>query len=71
MNNRIMTTDERWQNGIEHDARSVAIFNTIRDIDVKYGGNSFDWQRGGDGDNGEQLMYILDIYFNPIPGDEL
>lgn len=55
--------DERWEQGIPHDKRSVALYEEIARIDAEYGDDSFQWQAGGDGDNGENLMYILDVYF--------
>jgi hypothetical protein len=55
--------DELWANGADHDPRSEMLFEHIADIDYHDGNDYFDWKSGGDGDNGEHLMYILDIYF--------
>ena len=39
------------------------IMNTNRiEVDIE-NGDLFDFSSGGDGDNGEHLMYILDIIF--------
>ena len=54
---------KRWRNGIEHHPKSIELANAIFEMDWKYGGDYFCWKRGGDGDNGEMLMYLLDIHF--------
>jgi hypothetical protein len=53
----------RWEKGIEHDPRSEEIVRWIADYDFKFCDDYFDWKVGGDGDNGETLMYELDEYF--------
>lgn len=58
-----MTINERWEQGIPHDPRSEELFRFLEDIDLNECGDSFCWKSGGDGDNGETLMYQLDIYF--------
>lgn len=58
-----LTIGERWEKGIPHDKRSVALYKSISDIDFKEGGDRFCFKDGGDGDNGEHLMYLLDIHF--------
>jgi len=62
--------NKRWELGIEHHPESVKIFNALDHIDFKYGGDFFYWKSGGDGDNGEQLMYELDIYFECLDAGE-
>lgn len=57
------TMTERWERGIDHDPRSVEIAKALEDIDMEQGGDSLCWKFGGDGDNGEQLLYALDVYF--------
>lgn len=54
---------KRWENGIPHHKESEKILDILIEADEKYGGGSFDWKSGGDGDNGETLMYELDVYF--------
>ena len=56
--------DNRWENGIDHHPKSIALYKRIADIDYKHGYDSFVFKSGGDGDNGEQLMYLLDIIFD-------
>lgn len=53
----------RWEKGIEHDPRSVKLFESIADLDFRVNNDYFCWKSGGDGDNGEILMYLLDIHF--------
>ena len=57
------TLTERWEQGIDHDPRSVAIYKHIEKLDFEECGYSFCWKSGGDGDNGESLMYLMDDYF--------
>ncbi len=57
---------DRWSKGIDHDPRSEKIARAIGDIDYEVGQDSLGLKFGGDGDNGEQLMYALDIYFELI-----
>ena len=59
----------RWEQGIDHHPKSIEIFKAIEDNDWKYGGDYFCWKSGGDGDNGEHLMYLLDIYFEQKESD--
>ena len=63
MNNVITNITERWEKGIPHHPKSVEIFESIEENDWKYGNDYFCWKSGGDGDNGEHLMYLLDIHF--------
>lgn len=58
-----LTPAERWEQGIEHDARSREIYSFISDYDWKFNDDSLNLKAGGDGDNGEALMYLLDEYF--------
>ena len=55
--------EQRWEDGIDHDPRSVELYKAIAKIDYEDGVDYFQFTCGGDGDNGEELMYILDIYF--------
>ena len=55
--------NDRWEKGIEHHEKSAELFNRLMEIDFFYDDDFFCWKRGGDGDNGEELMYHLDIYF--------
>ena len=55
--------NKRWEQGIEHHPMSEEIVEALKDLDFKYGGDYFQIKTGGDGDNGEHMMYLLDIYF--------
>ncbi len=61
-----MTINERWEQGVPHDPRSEAIARGIAEIDFNECGDSFGFKFGGDGDNGETLMYLLDVYFERL-----
>lgn len=56
----------RWETGTPHHPKSVELFKALSRIDIAYGGDYFCWKSGGDGDNGEHLMYELDIYFETL-----
>jgi hypothetical protein len=56
-------TNARWENGTDHHAMSQRIMNFLQDIDYNDCDDSFCWKCGGDGDNGEELMYQLDAFF--------
>ncbi len=64
---------KRWESGTPHHPKSVALFKVLEGIDWKHGGDYFCWKSGGDGDNGEHLMYELDIYFETLesPDDQV
>lgn len=57
---------KRWEEGIPHHPQSVALFTFLRQIDLLYGGDYFKWKVGGDGDNGEHMLYEMDIYFETL-----
>jgi hypothetical protein len=67
------TVGERWEQGVPHDPRSVAIAKGIAAVDEEQCSDSFNWKFGGDGDNGETLLYLLDVYFErldaALPGE--
>ena len=62
--------NRRWELGLPHHPKSEELFNALDHIDFKYGGDYFKWHSGGDGDNGEHLMYELDIYFECLDAGE-
>lgn len=55
--------NKRWENGIAHHKKSKELMNAISEIDFNLCNDCFCWKIGGDGDNGETLMYEMDIYF--------
>ena len=62
---------KRWEKGIDHNPQSEEIVRAVADLDFKYGGDLFCFKVGGDGDNGEHLMYLLDIYFEQREEEQL
>lgn len=50
--------NKRWEQGLPHHEKSLEIKKIIRKADT-----DGHWDFGGDGDNGEELLYYLDIYF--------
>lgn len=64
-NLELINTDinNRWENGISHHPKSIELFKAIEILDFCYLNDYFHFKSGGDGDNGEQLMYLFDIYF--------
>lgn len=61
---------KRWEQGIAHHPKSEELFKRLAIIDWQYGGDFFCWKSGGDGDNGEILMYELDIVFECLDAGE-
>jgi len=53
----------RWENGVDHHPESLKMYEFISDTDFEFNFDMFCWKAGGDGDNGESLMYLLDMYF--------
>lgn len=58
--------NKRWEQGIPHHPKSKELFKAISNIDFKFCDDYFCWKSGGDGDNGEILMYELYIYFEHL-----
>lgn len=52
---------KRWENGTPHHPKSISLYKNIAKLDEKIGGDFLDLKSGGDGDNGEHLMYLLDV----------
>ena len=68
MNKKYIETDinKRWELGMDHHPRSYAVQKTIRELD-EFGVYEF----GGDGDNGEDILYMLDVYFEREDANEV
>ena len=58
-----MDINKRWEQGLPHHPKSIEIFKWLSEFDFKYCQDSFCWKSGGDGDNGETLMFQLDVFF--------
>jgi len=62
--------NKRWENGANHHPKSEELMEALMNIDLKYNNDYFCWKKGGDGDNGELLMYQMDIYFECLEAGE-
>jgi hypothetical protein len=65
---RIVEADitKRWEKGLPHHLKSIELYKLLEHLDWTYGNDYFCWKSGGDGDNGEHLMYELDIHFESL-----
>ena len=54
---------KRWEQGIPHHPKSEAMMEDLMNADWLFSDDYFCWKKGGDGDNGETLMFALDIMF--------
>jgi len=61
--NRKLTLIDRWEIGLDHHKKSIELMTFLKEHDFKDYGNFFEWNTGGDGDNGETLMYQMDAFF--------
>lgn len=66
----VLGPDERWEQGIDHDPRSERLVRAMGKIDFEVGGDHLQIKMGGDGDNGEHMMYLLDCHFAEIDSDK-
>jgi len=62
--------NKRWEEGVEHHPKSEELMGALMVIDFKHCDDYFCWKKGGDGDNGETLMYEMDIYFECLDAGE-
>lgn len=61
---------DRWSNGIEHHPKSIKLMKFLEEHDLKDYSDYFGWKVGGDGDNGETLMYQMDVFFELMDKEE-
>ena len=61
-----LTQADRWGEGRDHHPMSERIVKFLALHDFHDYGDSFCWETGGDGDNGETLAYQLDALFELI-----
>lgn len=54
---------DRWGEGLDHHPKSEALMQELVDLDWVFFDDYFGWKTGGDGDNGETLMFMLDVLF--------
>ena len=60
--------NRRWESGTPHHPEAESLAKAIAVLDWEHGGDRFCFKFGGDGDNGEHLTYLLDIYFESKTG---
>lgn len=58
-----LTSIDRWENDIEHHPMSIRLMKFIAKHDFCDYGDYGNWSYGGDGDNGETLMFQMDVFF--------
>lgn len=63
--------NKRWEEGVPHHPRAVALYKQLAEADYVLGGDAFNFKAGGDGDNGEHLMYLLDVIFEAEDNGEI
>ena len=54
---------DRWSEEDGHHPKSERLMRFLQLHDERDFGNYFGWRIGGDGDNGESLMYQMDAFF--------
>lgn len=55
---------KRWEQGIDHHPEAKKLAKEIAAIDWMFGDDGFGFKFGGDGDNGDELIYLLNILFD-------
>jgi hypothetical protein len=56
--------NKRWEEGVPHHPKSEELMDQVVDLDWLLMDDHFCWKVGGDGDNGENMMYLFDIIFD-------
>lgn len=61
-----LTNLNRWEDGIDHHSMSKRLVEFMADHDFNDYNDSMCIKIGGDGDNGEHMMYITDAFFEML-----
>jgi len=61
-----LTQQKRWENGVPHHPLSERLGRFLVEHDFRDYGDYFCWKVGGDGDNGETLMFQMDAFFEML-----
>lgn len=61
-----LTGKDRWSEGIPHHPMSERLMKFLVEHDFIDYNDYFCWKMGGDGDNGETLMYQMDAFFETL-----
>jgi len=64
-----LTEIDRWEQGIEHHLMSEKLMLFLCDHDLLDYDDYFGWKQGGDGDNGETLMFQMDAFFELLDNE--
>lgn len=61
-----LAQQDRWSAGTEHHPKSLRLMAFLELHDFHDYGDYFCWKSGGDGDNGETMMYQMDAFFEML-----
>lgn len=61
-----LTNLNRWEEGTDHHPMSMRLMMFLEEHDFNDYSDYFCWKSGGDGDNGETLMYEMDAFFEML-----
>lgn len=61
-----LTTVKRWEEGVSHHPMSLRLMRFLSNHDFHDCNDYFGWKMGGDGDNGETMMYQMDAFFETL-----
>ena len=65
------TITDRWEQGIEHHPMSDRLVRFMADHDFNDYNDSMCIKVGGDGDNGEHMMYLMDAFFEMLDEEKI
>lgn len=60
---------KRRKEDVQHHPESEKLMEALAALDFAFADDHFCWKMGGDGDNGETMMYLMDIYFDAKDND--
>lgn len=66
-----LTTIDRWGDDSDHHPMSERLMKFLEEHDLKDYNDYFCFKVGGDGDNGETLMYEMDAFFELLDKESL
>jgi hypothetical protein len=61
-----LTDKHRWEDGISHHPMSERLVSFMAHHDFNDYDDSMEISVGGDGDNGEHMMYLMDTFFEML-----
>ena len=64
-----LTKKDRWGDGVPHHPMSERLMTFLADHDFLDYHDYFCWKMGGDGDNGETLMFEMDAFFEMLDAE--